>query len=100
MPNTSTPAEVQSEGDMLGSSGHRVLIFAQLKSYLDIVEADVLAPAGISYLRLDGRCVRGPLLMRLPTAGIPERWKVVSYDLMQSARELGSAVCASVSLPS
>ena len=51
-------AAVKGEEDMAGSSGHRVLIFAQLKAYLDIVEADVLAPAGISYLRLDGRCVR------------------------------------------
>ena len=55
MPDTCTPAEVKSEEDLPGSSGHRVLIFAQLKSYLDIVECDVLAPAGISYLRLDGR---------------------------------------------
>ena len=55
MPDASAPAEVKSEEDLPGSSGHRVLIFAQLKSYLDIVEADVLAPAGISYLRLDGR---------------------------------------------
>ncbi len=55
MPDTCTPAEVKSEEDLPGSSGHRVLIFAQLKGYLDIVEADVLAPAGISYLRLDGR---------------------------------------------
>lgn len=35
-------------------AGHRVLIFAQLKGLLDIVERDVLAPAGISFLRLDG----------------------------------------------
>lgn len=55
IPDTSMPAEVKSEVDIPGSSGHRVLIFAQLKSYLDIVEADVLAPAGVSYLRLDGR---------------------------------------------
>lgn len=57
MPDISSPAEVKIEEEgSTGSSGHRVLIFAQLKSYLDIVEADVLAPAGISYLRLDGRC--------------------------------------------
>ena len=57
MPDKSMPPEVKSEEDTPGGSGHRVLIFAQLKSYLDIVESDVLAPAGISYLRLDGRYV-------------------------------------------
>ena len=57
MPDKSMLPEVKSEEDMSGGSGHRVLIFAQLKSYLDIVESDVLAPAGTSYLRLDGRCV-------------------------------------------
>ena len=34
---------------------HRVLVFAQLRSLLDIVEADVLQAQGITYLRLDGR---------------------------------------------
>lgn len=33
---------------------HRILVFAQLKSLLDVVELSVLAPAGITYLRLDG----------------------------------------------
>lgn len=37
-----------------GGAGHRVLVFAQLKGLLDIVEQDVMRPAGISYLRLDG----------------------------------------------
>lgn len=36
------------------AAGHRVLIFAQLRGLLDIVERDVLAPANISFLRLDG----------------------------------------------
>lgn len=36
-------------------AGHRVLVFAQLKGMLDLVEADVLRPAGVSFLRLDGR---------------------------------------------
>lgn len=34
---------------------HRMLVFAQLISMLDVVEQDVLQPAGIAYLRLDGR---------------------------------------------
>lgn len=38
-------------------AGHRVLVFAQLKGMLDLVEADVLRPAGVSFLRLDGRPV-------------------------------------------
>lgn len=38
-------------------AGHRVLVFAQLKGMLDLVEADVLRPGGISFLRLDGRLV-------------------------------------------
>ena len=41
-----------------GVSTHRVLVFAQLKGLLDIVERDVFGPggsmAGVSYLRLDG----------------------------------------------
>ena len=53
MPDASTP-EVKAE-EAEAPCEHRVLIFAQLKSYLDIVESDVLTPAGISYLRLDGR---------------------------------------------
>ena len=35
-------------------SGHRVLVFAQLKQMLDMAERDLLRPFGISYLRLDG----------------------------------------------
>ena len=34
---------------------HRVLVFAQFKGLLDLVETDVMAPMGVSYLRLDGR---------------------------------------------
>ena len=34
---------------------HRVLVFAQFKGLLDLVERDVMSPMGISYLRLDGR---------------------------------------------
>ena len=30
------------------------LVFAQLKGLLDLVERDVLKPAGVSFLRLDG----------------------------------------------
>ena len=37
------------------SSGHRVLVFAQFKRLLDIVESDVIKPMGAAYLRLDGR---------------------------------------------
>lgn len=47
-------------------AGHRVLVFAQLKSLLDIVERDVLQPAGISYLRLDGRCDHLQRTLRAP----------------------------------
>ena len=36
------------------AAGHRVLVFAQLKGLLDLVERDVLKPAGVSFLRLDG----------------------------------------------
>ncbi|GMH43351.1 hypothetical protein BSKO_11273 [Bryopsis sp. KO-2023] len=33
---------------------HRMLVFGQLRELLDIVESDVLVPAGITFLRLDG----------------------------------------------
>lgn len=51
-PAGSTPSEVglNSEG-----AGHRVLVFAQLKNLLELVERDVLLPGGVSFLRLDGR---------------------------------------------
>ena len=35
-------------------AGHRVLVFAQLRSLLDIVARDLLQPAGVPFLRLDG----------------------------------------------
>jgi TATA-binding protein-associated factor len=34
--------------------GHRFLVFAQLKSLLDLVESQVLAPLAVSSLRIDG----------------------------------------------
>lgn len=37
-----------------GGAGHRVLVFAQLRALLDLVEADVLGPLGASFLRIDG----------------------------------------------
>eukprot|EP00192_Tetraselmis_astigmatica_P001352 CAMPEP_0117692082 /NCGR_PEP_ID=MMETSP0804-20121206/26113_1 /TAXON_ID=1074897 /ORGANISM="Tetraselmis astigmatica, Strain CCMP880" /LENGTH=1797 /DNA_ID=CAMNT_0005505457 /DNA_START=126 /DNA_END=5519 /DNA_ORIENTATION=+ len=50
--------DAASDGGMAGgnnnSSGHRVLVFAQLRSLLDLVERDLLQPAGVSFLRLDG----------------------------------------------
>ena len=55
MSDTSTSEVKAEEAEAPGDCEHRVLIFAQLKSYLDIVESDVLMPAGVSYLRLDGR---------------------------------------------
>ena len=55
MSDAGMPEVKAEEAEAPGDCGHRVLIFAQLKSYLDIVESDVLTPAGISYLRLDGR---------------------------------------------
>lgn len=72
MPDASAPAEVKREDDLAGSSGHRVLIFAQLKSYLDIVESDVLAPAGISYLRLDGRYTPDELSFQSASANLQD----------------------------
>lgn len=48
-------------GDMgvdRSGAGHRVLVFAQLKGLLELVESDVLRPGGISFLRLDGRSAR------------------------------------------
>jgi TATA-binding protein-associated factor len=41
-----------SEGS--SDSGHRLLVFAQLKGMLDLVENLVLQPLGVSSLRLDG----------------------------------------------
>lgn len=51
-------AQKEEEEDIQGGiqedAGHRVLVFAQLRSLLDIVEDAVLKPLGISSLRLDG----------------------------------------------
>ena len=59
-------AQVKSEAeptDMAG--GHRVLIFAQLKGLLDLVQTDIMQQHGISHLRLDGRCALNPELITL-----------------------------------
>lgn len=48
----SSPPEVTLDD---GGAGHRVLVFAQLKNLLELVERDVLVPEGVSFLRLDGR---------------------------------------------
>lgn len=37
--------------------GRRILLFSQFTSWLDLIETDVLKPAGISWLRLDGSTV-------------------------------------------
>ena len=50
-------AKAEEEGTP-SDAGHRVLVFAQLKALLDCVEADLLQPAGIPFLRLDGRFVQ------------------------------------------
>jgi len=42
------------QGGIQEDAGHRVLVFAQLRSLLDIVEESVLKPLGITSLRLDG----------------------------------------------
>jgi len=49
-------AEDDKALEMKGSTGHRALIFAQMKSMLDIVETDLFQKAlpQISYMRLDG----------------------------------------------
>ena len=44
--------------DGAADGGHRVLVFAQLRGLLDIVARDVLQPAGVPFLRLDGGCAR------------------------------------------
>lgn len=47
----------QSSGEYLNEGGqHRVLIFGQLKSFLDIIERDLFQThmKGVTYLRLDG----------------------------------------------
>lgn len=44
----------EGESEYGASMGHRVLVFAQLKSTLDLVEQDVLQPHNVTYLRLDG----------------------------------------------
>ena len=41
-------------GSSSAEGGHRVLVFAQLRSTLDLVESGVLRPAGVPFLRLDG----------------------------------------------
>ncbi|RMZ55123.1 hypothetical protein APUTEX25_005401, partial [Auxenochlorella protothecoides] len=57
-------------------AGHRVLIFAQLRASLDLVEACVLAPAGIACARIDGgvdpaeRFARAQRFNADPTLGV------------------------------
>ena len=49
------PAEDGLPGPEDDKPGHRVLVFAQYRALLDIVEADVMRPLKIPFLRLDGR---------------------------------------------
>lgn len=49
-----TKAEEGGPGEEGGGAGHRVLVFAQLRGLLDLVESDVLRPLGVSFLRIDG----------------------------------------------
>ena len=46
--------EEEEAGATSRDAGHRVLVFAQLKGLLDLVEAAVLAPLRVSSLRIDG----------------------------------------------
>lgn len=50
-------SSLQEDQEKSVISQHRVLIFAQLKEMLDIIEEDLLSAhfAGTSYLRLDGK---------------------------------------------
>jgi TATA-binding protein-associated factor len=50
--------EVLSDGGD-SSGGHRLLVFAQLKGTLDLVESQLLQPLGLTYLRLDGSVSAG-----------------------------------------
>ena len=52
-------------------SGHRLLVFAQMKGMLDLVERDVLLPSGVSFLRLDGSMEPNS---RCATAGALPNW--------------------------
>ena len=47
-------AAAGGDGREADDAGHRVLVFAQLRSLLDIVARDLLQPAGVPFLRLDG----------------------------------------------
>ena len=46
-------AEAEEAGAACGA-GHRVLVFAQLRGLLDLVEQQVLAPLRVTSLRIDG----------------------------------------------
>lgn len=46
--------EVDELAEGSSDSGHRLLVFAQLKGMLDLVESCLLRPLGVSSLRLDG----------------------------------------------
>ena len=53
---------VKSDPDAEGAAGrHRVLIFAQFKGLLDLVQMDIMQKYQISHLRLDGRYMPHPL---------------------------------------
>jgi TATA-binding protein-associated factor len=48
------PAVADDLDEGCSDSGHRLLVFAQLKGMLDLVESQLLKPLGVSSLRLDG----------------------------------------------
>lgn len=46
---------VDTQGTLPTTPGRRVAVFAQQRRLLDIVETDLLIPAGVLHMRLDGR---------------------------------------------
>ena len=64
-------------------AGHRVLIFAQLKGLLDLVESEVLAPLRVASLRIDGSVEAGERFRRRVLHGALLFWGGVLRGMLR-----------------
>ena len=78
-------ASAASDGRQADDAGHRVLVFAQLRSLLDIVARDLLQPAGVPFLRLDGGCAHSMLhVWRDHNKNMLQMWRQAESEFLSN----------------
>jgi hypothetical protein len=80
--------DVDELTDGSSDSGHRLLVFAQLKGMLDLVESCLLRPLGVSSLRLDGSVDAGSRF------GVVQRFNSDPTIQVRCSRCTGCSACS------